>query len=44
LLGNDIPVLIEWDTDIPALSVLLAESEKARQIQLNTQQPLTATT
>ncbi|MFZ6752872.1 DUF692 domain-containing protein [Undibacterium sp. Dicai25W] len=43
LLGNDIPVLIEWDTDIPALSVLLAEAEKARQFQLNAQQPLTAT-
>lgn len=33
MLGVDIPVLIEWDTDIPALSVLLGEAEKAMQIQ-----------
>lgn len=32
-LGSDVPVLIEWDTDIPALSVLLGEAEKAMQIQ-----------
>ncbi|MET3138382.1 uncharacterized protein (UPF0276 family) [Undibacterium sp. GrIS 1.2] len=29
LLGTEIPVLIEWDTDIPALPVLLAEAAKA---------------
>jgi len=33
ILGPDIPVLIEWDTDIPALSVLVGEAEKAMQIQ-----------
>jgi uncharacterized protein (UPF0276 family) len=27
--GN-VPTLIEWDTDIPALDVLLAEAELAR--------------
>jgi uncharacterized protein len=31
--GN-IPTLIEWDTDIPALDVLLAEAELARSCQL----------
>ncbi|MFZ6689066.1 DUF692 domain-containing protein [Undibacterium sp. SXout11W] len=40
LLGNDIPVLIEWDTDIPALSVLLMEAHKARQHQLISRQQL----
>lgn len=33
MLGPDVPVLIEWDTDIPALSVLIGEAEKAMQIQ-----------
>ena len=28
---GEIPTLIEWDTDIPALSVLLDEADKARQ-------------
>ncbi|MCH8619904.1 DUF692 domain-containing protein [Undibacterium sp. TS12] len=32
LLGTGIPVLIEWDTAIPALPVLLAEADKAREI------------
>ncbi|MFZ6657152.1 DUF692 domain-containing protein [Undibacterium sp. TJN19] len=32
LLQTDIPVLIEWDTAIPALPVLLGEAHKARQI------------
>jgi uncharacterized protein (UPF0276 family) len=27
-----VPTLIEWDTDIPALGVLLAEADKANQI------------
>lgn len=31
-LGTDIPVLLEWDTEIPVLSVLLAELQKAEQI------------
>lgn len=31
LFGADIPVLIEWDTDIPPLSELLAEADKLRQ-------------
>ena len=31
LLGSDIPVMIEWDTDIPPLPVLLDEVKKARQ-------------
>jgi uncharacterized protein (UPF0276 family) len=30
-LGNK-PTLIEWDSDIPALSVLLNEANKAQQI------------
>ena len=34
---RDVPTLIEWDTDLPALSVLLAEADKADQIQLATQ-------
>ena len=29
---GEVPVLIEWDTDIPALSVLLDEASKAEQI------------
>jgi uncharacterized protein (UPF0276 family) len=29
--GN-VPTLIEWDTDIPSLDVLLAEAEKANRI------------
>src|SRR5471032_379840 len=29
-----VPTLIEWDTDIPALDVLLAEADKARQFSL----------
>lgn len=31
LLGTEIPTLIEWDTDIPALEVLLDEATKAEQ-------------
>ncbi len=30
----DIPALIEWDNDIPPLAVLLAEADKARQLQM----------
>lgn len=33
LLGVDIPVLIEWDTAIPDLSVLLGEADKAGAIR-----------
>ena len=29
---GEIPTLIEWDTDIPALSVLLGEADKARRM------------
>ncbi len=31
LFGDQIPTLIEWDTDIPELSVLLDEARQARQ-------------
>lgn len=31
LFGAHIPTLIEWDTDIPALNVLLAEATQAKQ-------------
>lgn len=31
LFGPEIPTLIEWDTDIPALDVLLAEANKVEQ-------------
>ena len=31
LFGAQIPTLIEWDTDIPELSVLLDEADLARQ-------------
>lgn len=36
-----VPTLIEWDTDVPALDVLLDEAAKARRIvqQLTTRQP-----
>jgi len=27
-----VPTLIEWDTDVPALSVLMEEAAKAQQI------------
>lgn len=29
LIGNRVPVMIEWDTDIPELPVLISEMEKA---------------
>jgi uncharacterized protein (UPF0276 family) len=31
LFGPEVPTLIEWDTDIPALQVLLGEADKAEQ-------------
>lgn len=31
--GCDAPALIEWDTDVPELEVLLGEANKARQVQ-----------
>jgi uncharacterized protein (UPF0276 family) len=34
LLGSEIPTLIEWDTDIPALGILLDESSKAEQCRV----------
>lgn len=35
LLRHDVPVLIEWDTDIPSLDTLLGEAHKARTIMSN---------
>jgi len=29
---GDVPTLVEWDTDIPQLEVLLAEADRARQV------------
>ena len=29
---GDVPVLVEWDTDVPALEILLGEADKARAI------------
>ena len=29
---GEVPTLIEWDTDIPALEVLVAEADKAREV------------
>ncbi|SFU68574.1 MNIO family bufferin maturase [Pseudoduganella namucuonensis] len=34
-----LPTLIEWDTDIPPLEVLLAEAEKARAVAAGMRQP-----
>lgn len=36
---SDIPTLIEWDNDIPALSVLMQEANKANQIRLTVEIP-----
>jgi uncharacterized protein len=36
-----VSTLIEWDTDIPALEVLLGEAEQARNIALRVQQEMT---
>jgi uncharacterized protein (UPF0276 family) len=36
---GQVPTLIEWDTDVPALSVLLDEAGRARQIAANACQP-----
>lgn len=33
--GNDAPILIEWDNDIPEFSVLLDEAEKAKKLIKN---------
>jgi hypothetical protein len=30
-----VPTLIEWDTDLPALSVLLDEAQRARDVAFN---------
>jgi uncharacterized protein (UPF0276 family) len=35
LLGTEIPTLIEWDTDIPVLEVLLDEASKAQQCRVD---------
>jgi len=32
---GDIPVLIEWDNDIPPLSRVMQEADKAQQIRLD---------
>ena len=37
LFGHDIPTLIEWDTAIPALAVLLQQADIARQISRDLQ-------
>ncbi|MBV7536110.1 DUF692 family protein [Duganella sp. sic0402] len=37
------PTLIEWDTDIPPLDVLLAEADKARELHARAPAPLIAT-
>lgn len=34
LLGSEIPTLVEWDTDIPALEVLLEEASKVEQYRI----------
>ena len=43
---GQVPTLIEWDTDVPPLSVLLDEAERARQVaaqaHTNTRTPLDA--
>ena len=36
---GQVPTLIEWDTDVPALSVLLDEAGRARKIAANACQP-----
>lgn len=38
-LPQNVPVLIEWDTDVPDLNVLLAEMDKARNIINAASQP-----
>ena len=37
-----VPTLIEWDTDVPALEVLLGEAEKARRLALSAAPPIKA--
>ena len=34
--GRHVPVLVEWDTDIPALDVLLGEAARARRFRCDT--------
>ncbi|MCV2368804.1 DUF692 domain-containing protein [Roseateles oligotrophus] len=36
------PTLIEWDTDVPALEVLLGEADLARQVMLDSLDPVAA--
>jgi uncharacterized protein len=36
---GDVPALIEWDTDIPQLDVLLAQAEQANQVAMTTRLP-----
>jgi uncharacterized protein len=36
---GDVPALIEWDTDIPQLDVLLAQAEQANQVAKTTRLP-----
>ena len=40
LLGPEIPTLIEWDTDIPALDVLLDEASKVEQCRILTRKKI----
>lgn len=35
-INNDIPTLIEWDTNVPELSVLLGEADKVEQMRQTT--------
>ena len=37
-----VPALIEWDTDVPALDVLLGEAAKARQLMTEAMTPVSA--
>ncbi len=39
-----VPTLIEWDTDVPALAVLLGEADKARALALDAAPPLRVST
>jgi uncharacterized protein (UPF0276 family) len=39
---GQLPTLIEWDTDIPALEVLMGEADKARRMHAAARTPVTA--
>lgn len=40
ILGPEIPTLIEWDTDIPVLEILLDEASKVEQCRAVARQPI----